>query len=584
MQEKEILYSKVPFRILLLFNIKNIFNELVFVILNFMLLISSIIFGIITLFMKEQEKVVLAFNFYILFYISCFLFILILRMVQFFYHNKMEDKTTFISISNQVSRTNFFISQWSIIYITVLLNTLMTFILINIINIVFSGFIINPVLLRITLVFLIYTLVSGFLILNFIIFLIFIFSLQTTTIICTLILSLTFIANLPTNFQKTNEKSMTIKFNNNQLLTVPDLYEAFDFQHYVSQNKIKYNFLSKYTNDFFIKNEYQFNEFNTNENIIKQRVEELWNDLGIIKREPLVIERDNLFINNLPSNDSNIPIDWAINDELSLKLTLENTFISIDELKILVDSEQNKEKQLILEDLYNFSIYINNEFKDLQKEKVDLFETFIFMENSIDKNSITNKSKNNLTNFKKDYLLSMYNYQLAGTFKEAFTLKNDENTYSLIRNDLNFDLMLCTRILEQYFIKYTDRYIESTTYSVNKTAADWNKYYSTRKKLNLFSYINIFNGMWSNYTLHSGFSYSDFWFLPYSESKITFDNQKSSFLGYVEYTFKLNDKNIIEKDTYNNYFNPLYFIIVLSLLSIFNISFAIIKFKKIDIK
>ncbi len=584
MQEKQILYNKVPFRILLLFNIKNIFNELVFLILNFMLLTSSIIFGLITLFMKENEKIVIAFNFYILFYISCFLFILILRMVQFFYYNKIEDKTTFISLSNQVSRTNFFISQWTIIYLTILLNTFMTFILINVINILFNGFIVNPVLLRITLVFLIYKLISGFLILNFIIFLIFLFSLQTTTIICTLILSITFIANLPTSFQKTNEKTMTVKLNNNQLVTIPDLYEAFDFQNYVNQNKIKYNYLSKYVNDFFIENKYDFNEFNTNENIIKQRVEELWADLGIIKPEPLVIERDNLFINNLPSNDSNIPADWTIDDELSVKLTLTNIFISIEELKVLVDSEQNEKRKLILEDLYNFSLYINNVIKDLQKEKVDLFETFIFMEESIEENSLTNTTKNSSIIFNKDYLLSMYKYQLVGTYKEAFTLKNDENTYSLIRNDLNFDLMLCTRILEQYFIKYTDRYIEATTYSVNTNAGDWNKYYSTRKKLNLFSYINIFNGMWSNYTLHSGFSYDDFWFLPYSDSKITFDNQKSSFLGYVEYTFKLNDKNIIEKDSYNNYSNPLYFIGVLSLFSIFNIIFVVVKFKKIDIR
>ncbi|WP_342275157.1 hypothetical protein [Spiroplasma endosymbiont of Cantharis lateralis] len=487
-------------------------------------------------------------------------------------------------MSNQVSRTNFFISQWTIIYLTILLNTFMTFILINVINILFNGFIVNPVLLRITLVFLIYKLISGFLILNFIIFLIFLFSLQTTTIICTLILSITFIANLPTSFQKTNEKTMTVKLNNNQLVTIPDLYEAFDFQNYVNQNKIKYNYLSKYVNDFFIENKYDFNEFNTNENIIKQRVEELWADLGIIKPEPLVIERDNLFINNLPSNDSNIPADWTIDDELSVKLTLTNIFISIEELKVLVDSEQNEKRKLILEDLYNFSLYINNVIKDLQKEKVDLFETFIFMEESIEENSLTNTTKNSSIIFNKDYLLSMYKYQLVGTYKEAFTLKNDENTYSLIRNDLNFDLMLCTRILEQYFIKYTDRYIEATTYSVNTNAGDWNKYYSTRKKLNLFSYINIFNGMWSNYTLHSGFSYDDFWFLPYSDSKITFDNQKSSFLGYVEYTFKLNDKNIIEKDSYNNYSNPLYFIGVLSLFSIFNIIFVVVKFKKIDIR
>ncbi|AHI52994.1 ABC transporter permease [Spiroplasma culicicola] len=583
MDNKSFLYKSIPFRILLLFNIKNIFNELVFLILNLILLLSSVVFATISNFFKEGSTLVVGFNFYVLFYISCLLFILILRMVQFFYHNKIEDKTIFIALSNQVSRNKLFISQWILMFLVALINIASTFILINIFNFILAGFNLNYLLLRITTAFLIYGIIASFILINFILFLIFIFSLQSTTIICTLLLSCTFIANLPVSFQKTNEKNMTVKFKNNQLLTVTDLYETFDFQKYVNQNQIKYNNLSKYINDQFLASKFDFNSFNVDENIINQRINNIWSTLGIINSTAYEIKTSNLTIRSLPQNESDIPSNWSIGDKLTIDLSLKNTFISLEELKILGANETEAWKKQILEDLYSFSLFIQTQFSDIQLEKAALFNEFIFIDDNL--SQITNVSKSDSTiKFKKDYLLSMYNYQLNGTYKDFFTLANDTYTYNFVREQLNFPLMISVRILEQYFIKYTSRFLLITNNSVLTDSADWSTYIRSRTKLNIFLYFNLFNGMWSNYTYYSGYSYDDFWFLSYSDSKIVFDEQQNIFLGYPEYTLKLDENNKILPNTHNNYINPMFYIAVLLIFSLFNFSFVIFKFNRIDLK
>ncbi|WP_041618825.1 hypothetical protein [Spiroplasma taiwanense] len=89
--------------------------------------------------------------------------------------------------------------------------------------------------------------------------------------------------------------------------------------------------------------------------------------------------------------------------------------------------------------------------------------------------------------------------------------------------------------------------------------------------------------MWSAYTLYSGFSYEDFWFLSSSDSKIAFDEQKNMFLGYTEFSFKIDDGNKIIGDSYNNYINPLIYVFILIIFSMIIFIFEIIKFQKKDL-
>ncbi|AUB31471.1 ABC transporter permease [Spiroplasma floricola] len=576
-----ILYKSIPFRILLLFNIKNIFSELVFLILNFILLLASSAFGFISSFYNDGSSLVKGFNFYVLFYLSCLLFILILRMVQFFYHNKIEDKTIYITLSNQVSRTKLFLTQWFLMLLICWINMAIAFILINLLNFSLNGFTLDYLLLRITTTFLIYGILISFFLINFIIFLIFIFSLQTTTIICTLILSFVFISNLPVNFQKSNEKNMTIKFSNNQLLTISDLYEVFDFQKYVNDNHIKYNFLSKYINDNFLEYKFDFNSFNSSEQNINNRINDIWSSLGIVNKDSIEIEQSDLTIRSLPKNDSNIPDTWKAGNSASINLTLKNTFITFDELKNLIETEQDTTKKQILQDLYNFSLYIEDQYSNMQVEKANLFNEFIFIDD--EKSIIKNTTTNSEIKLDKKYLISLYNYELNGTYKEDFTLGNNSNTYELVRNKLNFPLMTSVRILEQYFIKYTSRYILATEKSVILNEGDWGKYEKSRNNLQIYLYLNFFNGMWTNYTYNAGFSYNDFWFYSYSESKIVFEEQKNLFLGYTEYKLNLNEKNQIYADTYKKNVKPYLYVVILFAFSMFNLIFTIFKFKRKDL-
>ncbi|WP_243728313.1 hypothetical protein [Mycoplasma capricolum] len=59
----------------------------------------------------------------------------------------------------------------------------------------------------------------------------FLFSLQTTTIICTLLLGLCFVANIPMSFVKANEKSYDIEFltknNNHEIFKLNDVYDTY---------------------------------------------------------------------------------------------------------------------------------------------------------------------------------------------------------------------------------------------------------------------------------------------------------------------------------------------------------------------
>ncbi|AGR41179.1 hypothetical protein [Spiroplasma taiwanense] len=123
--------------------------------------------------------------------------------------------------------------------------------------------------------------------------------------------------------------------------------------------------------------------------------------------------------------------------------------------------------KLILQDLYNFSIYIKSEFSDFQKEKVNLFDKFIFVNSD---SKIINLEKNsNSILFKKEYLKSIYNYKLDGTYNGDYFTFTDNSVTNLVRNDLNFELMIAVRILEQYFIKYTNNYLNAIYNSVSFT-------------------------------------------------------------------------------------------------------------------
>ncbi|ACU78561.1 hypothetical protein [Mycoplasma mycoides] len=576
-------YKKIPFRKLIKFCLKNLIKERLFSILNILNILVSILIGILLGFLKSGEKQVIIFNFYILFFTCCLLFVLILKMIQFFYNKNLEDKTTYIVLTNQVSRTKFFFSQYFLINLIILINIFLSFCFINLTYSIFNSFKYDSFILKMTLVYFLYNLFASFCLINFISMLMFLFSLQTTTIICTLLVSLCFVANIPLSFVKANEKSYNIQFldknNKVEIFKLTDIYDTFTLNENILNSQIKYPYLSKYIYSYFIKNKFLKDQF-SNPNNIDLRIK-IWKDLGLVNDQKVIIKENNLKLFSKPQENNKILNSWNKNDLFNLQLVLNNTFISNQQLNLLIDKTTDINKKRILIDFKNFSNEINSFFKtDLQTSKYDLLYDFLFLDNLKNSNYLikTNDLNSVKYNLNKDDIKSIYEYELLGFNNDGFKFFNSKN----LINKLNFNLMYIARILENYFIRYSSSYIMLSTSSVLKDQSDWSAYFNTRKKMRYFSYLNLYNGLWTFYTSNLGFYYNEIWFSPASDSYINLDNQKNLFLGYLEYDLELLNNNIINPNTINNYTKPELYLIILLIINIFSFLIAFLKFKKRD--
>ncbi|QVK07180.1 ABC transporter permease [Mycoplasma mycoides] len=576
-------YKKIPFRKLIKFCLKNLIKERLFSILNILNILASILIGILLGFLKSGEKQVIIFNFYILFFTCCLLFVLILKMIQFFYNKNLEDKTTYIVLTNQVSRTKFFFSQYFLINLIILINIFLSFCFINLAYSIFNSFKYDSFILKMTLVYFLYNLFASFCLINFISMLMFLFSLQTTTIICTLLVSLCFVANIPLSFVKANERSYNIQFldknNKVEIFKLTDIYDTFTLNENILNSQIKYPYLSKYIYSYFIKNKFLKDQFSNPDNI-DLRIK-IWKDLGLVNDQKVIIKENNLKLFSKPQENNKILNNWNKNDLFNLQLVLNNTFISNQQLNLLIDKTTDINKKRILIDFKNFANEINSFFKtDLQTSKYDLLYDFLFLDNLKNSNYLikTNDLKSEKYNLNKDDIKSIYEYELLGFNSDGFKFFNSKN----LINKLNFNLMYIARILENYFIRYSSSYIMLSTSSVLKDQSDWSAYFNTRKKMRYFSYLNLYNGLWTFYTSNLGFYYNEIWFSPASDSYINLENQKNLFLGYLEYDLELLNNNIINPNTINNYTKPELYLIILLIINIFSFLIAFLKFKKRD--
>ncbi|AVN65187.1 ABC transporter permease [Mesoplasma florum] len=585
-KKKLIKYRRIPFVKLMKFSFKSLLKEKLFYILNLATIIISILMGIILAFVKSGSSQVVIFNFYILFFVCCLMFVFILRMIQFFFSKNFEDKTTYIVLTNQVSRTKFFIAQYLLIILICAVNILMSFIVINIFYAVFTLFHYDVFILRMTSMYVIYCLLATFFLINFISFLIFIFTLQTTTIICTLLLALSFIANIPMSFVKANEKSYYVQFTSGDIFQLNDVYDAYSLYDHVNDGNIKYPHLSKYVYNYFLSKEMVTDQFRNTTNINYRM--QMWKDLGLINPNPVVITETNLDLFSKPLRDTSVPNTWAIYDKFNIQITLKDTFITSDQLDELINKTVDKNTKNILVEFRNFTNEINKYFNnDLQFEKYDLFYDFLFLDSGIEKSYLEklNPSEDEIEENKVTYALkkqdvvSFYEYSVAGIRNDGFRFTNAND---LVRNQLNFNLMYSARIIEEYFIKYSSNYIIMSSNAVSKTSGDWNSYTKGRSMMRGLSYFNLYSGLWMVYTKNLGFYNNDIWFSPNSFSKIYLEDQKNLFLGYPEYDIKLTSTNMIEKNTTSNYIKPWYYLVILFGISTFSFSIALYKFRKFD--
>ncbi len=512
------------------------------------------------------------------------MFVFILRMIQFFFNKNFEDKTTYIVLTNQVNRVKFFLAQYILVLLIIMVNIIGSFLTINLFYSAFNLLKYDVFILKMTVTYSLYTLLATFLLTNFVIFLIFVFSLQTTTIICTLLLAVSFVANIPMSFVKANEKSYNIQFENNQLFKLNDIYDAYNLNNNVKNGNIKYKYLSKYIYDYFLNSQMTQESFSSKQTILLRT--EMWSKLGLIRKEPVIVNESNLELFSKPLRDKTVPETWKSGDKFDIQLTLNETFISNNELETLISKATSENTKNILKDFKNFTNEITAHFNNnVQFEKYDLFYDFLFMESGVDKSFL--KKINPGGGEKDKYALkdqdlkTLYEYALIGRNSDGFKFSNADD---LVKKQLDFKLMYTARILEQYFIKYSSNYLIMSTNSIKTSSADWDTYQNGRNTIGILSYFNLYSGLWMLYTENLGFYNQDIWFSPNSDSKIYLENQKNMFLGYKEYKLDLNNQNRIKENTTTNYTKSWYYTAILIGISLLGFTVALIRFKKYDFK
>ncbi|ALD66032.1 ABC transporter permease [Spiroplasma cantharicola] len=571
------------------FSFKSIIKEKSFLIFNGIYLLFSLFIAIYSVIQKNSSDFLLIFDYYVLLSIFVILFILCLRLAQYFYLVKKEDKTLNIIITQQISRSKLFNLQFISFILLMLINITLSYLLINILHILFT-LKINNFLIRVTSVYFLYALLSCVFLLSFFLLISLLTNIQVSTIIATLILSTTFISNMPYIFLIKGEeaKKISVDYNSSKTtLYVNEVYDSFDLKKQVLNKELKYSNLSLEIYNNFLENQYEtdpnlLNNFESASNINKRI--NFWQEMGIVEKQSKEVNLTTPTRILAVNNNSTIS-KWK-NDEITFKINLEYKFLTIEELqqKMHLGSLSDKQKKL-LQEFIEFTQYITNYFTSFQSKFASLFESFIFLndETNIEKNYIKNETKPEEENmlFDKKYLVEMY--QNYFSFSDNKLRLENKKIEKLIEQDFYWPTMLSMRILEDYFIRYTNNMVILENSNVVKDE-DWKLYNKSRTIFNSFFYFNFISNTLQSYTYFGGRSYEDFWFEPESSSRIFFNKQDNLFIAKPSYTFKLDDQNKIIPETYYNYLNPLFYILIQASIATINYFIAKNKFKKLDLK
>ncbi|WP_339033473.1 ABC transporter permease [Spiroplasma endosymbiont of Cantharis rufa] len=579
----------IPGSWIIKFSFKLIMKERSFIIFNGLYLLFSLFIGIYSVVQKDASNFLMIFDYYVLLTIFVILFILCLRLTQYFYVVKRDDKTMNIIITQQVSRKKLFSYQFIAFILLIFINLFISYLLINIINMAFL-FKFNFLLLKITTVYLLYSFISCFFLINFFLLISLFTNIQVSTIVATLILSSTFISNLPYTFLIQGEENKKISLNykgSNTVFAVNEIYDSYDLKKHVLNDQLKYPNLSLSIYEDFLKNKYETdpnsltNNFDTDNNI--QNRLQFWIDMGIVENRTTTIGLTEPAKIVSTNNNSSLS-DWK-GDEVTFQFELKYRFLSVEELenKISNDNLDNNYK-IVLEEFISFTKFINSKFNDIQSKFYNLFDVFILFDNkeNIDKNYIKNE-----TNPERENIL-FDNKSLVEVYQSYFSYSNNKlmiesaKVEKLIEEKLFFPTMLSARILENYFIRYTNNMVIFENSTVVKDE-NWIKYSKSRNNYNLFFQLNFISNMVQNYIYYGGRNYDDMWFEPESSSKIFFNKQDNLFMAKPSYTFKLDSENKIKEDTYNNFIAPYFYMVLQFAISIINYYVAKNKFKKLDL-
>ncbi|WP_339030619.1 ABC transporter permease [Spiroplasma endosymbiont of Cantharis nigra] len=571
------------------YSFKSIIKERSFIIFNGLYLLFSFLIAIYSVFQRNNSNFLLIFDYFVLLTIFIILFILCLRLAQYFYVVKRDDKTLNIIVTQQLSRAKLFSYQFMAFILLMFFNILITYLLINLINMLFLVQV-NFFLLRVTTTYFVYAFISCLFLINFFLLISLFANIQVSTIIATLILASSFISNLPYTFliQGEENKSITFSYKNaNTAMSVNEIYDSYNLKNHVLNKKIKYSNLSFEIYNNFIDNQFETDPNSINNNFsnassIQKRIN-FWLDLGIVEEKQQIVELNEPTKIIAVNNNSQLS-KWK-GDEVNLKFELKYRFLTVEELenKIKANSFSKEQEKIIKEfiEFTNFIIKINNNFQD---KFYDLFDVFIFLneKDNIEKNYIKNVTKPE----EEKMLLNDKNiveiYQSYFSFSDNKLRLESSKVSNLIQETLFFPTMLSIRILENYFIRYTNNMVIFENSSVIKNE-NWTKYIKSRNLYNISFQFNFISNMLQNYTYFGGRSYDHIWFEPESSSKIYFNKQDNLFISQPSYVFKIDSDNKLDSQTYNNFIKPYYYVIFQAIITIINYYVAKNKFRKLDL-
>ncbi|WP_339030630.1 ABC transporter permease [Spiroplasma endosymbiont of Cantharis nigra] len=571
------------------YSFKSIIKERSFIIFNGLYLLFSLLIAIYSVFQRNNSSFLLIFDYYVLLTIFIILFILCLRLAQYFYVVKRDDKTLNIIVTQQLSRAKLFSYQFIAFILLMFFNISITYLLINLINMLFLVQV-NFFLLRVTTTYFVYAFISCLFLINFFLLISLFASIQVSTIIATLILASSFISNLPYTFliQGEENKSITFSYKNaNTVMSVNEIYDSYNLKNHVLNKRIKYSNLSFEIYNNFIDNQFETDPNSINNNFsnassIEKRIN-FWLDLGIIEEKQQIVELSEP-TKIIAVNNSSQLSKWK-GDEVNLKFELKYRFLTVEELenKIKANSFSKEKEQIIKEfiEFTNFITKINNNFQD---KFYNLFDVFIFLneKDNIEKNYIKNVTKPE----EEKMLLNDKNiveiYQSYFSFSDNKLRLESSKVSNLIQETLFFPTMLSIRILENYFIRYTNNMVIFENSSVIKNE-NWKKYIKSRNLYNISFQLNFISNMLQNYTYFGGRSYDHIWFEPESSSKIYFNKQDNLFISQPSYVFKIDSDYKLDSQTYNNFIEPYYYVIFQAMIAIINYYVAKNKFRKLDL-
>lgn len=596
------------------FSWKNMFFDKSIIIVSLTTIFFSILFGITAGIFKNFDGIDKATEVFQYFFIIVFVimfFLLIMRMCQYYFLIKIEDKTIYIIIAHQVSRLILACSFWLVMLVFLFLIIVLdcSFLLLGFLTTHFS---VTQYFVKITLVYALYSFVYSFFLIGFFSFLFICLNKQVSLIIITFLLSLNFINNLPKIFLDQADIAQKIEFDDGTSLMVPEIYDAFTLQEKILKNQMRYNYLSKTLNSYFLSNKLDSNNFITSDT--KKIRQKFYENTGLFSTKYKI----NTDIKDVSVGA--VPDSWEDNPEWNMKqnkdgikadlhLEINKSFATPTQLDDLIESTTDPDIYKFLDEFKSFMNWLLAEhpITDFENKNEANFKN-IFYDRYVDyiysKNIAVKPEENDLISFltktssspnpppdptpksqnrdarikyiSEDDISSFYKNYFSDGKTNGLYLSGPKIT-NLINNTLYNPVLYTAVILDYYFIDYTTNYLKVTgkyntgkngnpmTKNINLENSKWNDYVKRRNLYNGSFYVNVFANSIGIFSMFIEKQYTNYWFNVDNVHTIKFDKNDNVFLPPSTFTLSMKSNGIIDENSFKNKTN-IYIAIIIQLI------------------